>query len=92
MNTFKPGVIMIQESKLINKGTIKIEGFDTFEFNRKTNGGGGGLLTAIDQNYNPVLISEHDDTEILVVEATIGENKIVLHVNFMKNTGNILGN
>ena len=78
----KPGVIMIQESKLAKKNSIKLDGFDTFEFIRK-NKNGGGLYTAIHSDFSPVLVSEQSDMEILVVEATLGTHK----VNFINSYG-----
>ena len=38
---------------------------------------GGGLLTAVDQDLDPVLISEGgEENEILVVQANLGNQKI----------------
>ena len=65
INQFKPGCILIQESKLRNKGSLKLDGYQIFELNRI--GMGGGLFTAIDENLSPVLIRPgQDNTEILV--------------------------
>ena len=54
INYFKPSCIIIQESKLKSKGTLKLNGYQIFELNR--DGCGGGLFTAVDENLNPVLI------------------------------------
>ena len=70
INQFKPGCILIQESKLRNKGSLKLDGYQIFELNRI--GMGGGLFTAIDENLSPVLIRPgQDNTEILVTQICI---------------------
>ena len=38
--------------------------------------GGGGLLTAVHQNLEPVSINEDHEHEILVVEAKLGKYKV----------------
>ena len=49
---------------------MKLKGYQTFELNR--NGMGGGLLTAVDENLSPVLVSAGDEeNEILVVQVTV---------------------
>ena len=67
INTFTPSVITIQETKLRKSGTFRIPGYQVFE--KVRNGFGGGLLTAVDENLLPVLIStgNDDESEILVV-------------------------
>ena len=63
-----PGVILLQETKLYNQGKVKLPGFVIFEKLRKY-AGGGGLMTAVHENLNPMLIEEDDeDTEILTVD------------------------
>ena len=70
-----PSCITIQESKLRNSGSIKLENYQIFEKNRS--GFGGGLLTAVDQNLEPVLIeSANDESEILVVQCQIEDLKL----------------
>ena len=70
-----PTCILIQESKLRNPGTFKLQGYQIFEKIRT--GLGGGLLTAIEENLSPVLIcSETIETEILVVQVKAGIQKI----------------
>ena len=46
-----------------------------FEYLRKDKGG-GGLLTAVHKNLHPVSVSEDTDTEILVVQGDINNEKI----------------
>ena len=55
INHFKPSCILIQESKLRNKGSLKLKGYQVFELNRQ--GMGGALFTAIDVDLSPVLVS-----------------------------------
>ena len=63
-----PGVIMLQETKLYNQGKVKLPDFIIFEKLRKY-AGGGGLMTAVHENLNPILIEEDDEeTEILIVD------------------------
>ena len=64
----KPSGINIQESKI--KFLIILAGNQIFENVRK--GGGGGLLTAIDQDLCPVLISNgNEKAEIIVAGSKI---------------------
>ena len=75
MKHFKPSCVLIQESKLRKNGSLKLKGFQIFELNRQ--GMGGGLLTAVDENLCPVLISAgNEDSELLVVQAQTGKFKI----------------
>ena len=68
INHFQPTIITLQETKLRVQGLIKINGYQVFEKVRK--GYGGGLLTAVDENLQPVLIStgKTDESEILVIQ------------------------
>ena len=68
IDIFKPTVVTIQETKARKLGPVKLKGYQIFEKIRIT-GGGGGLLTAVDQNINPVLIytGKDEDTEIITV-------------------------
>ena len=76
INKFKPSVFMIQETKQNKKGLIKVPGYQIFEKVRE-NRGGGGLLTCIDEDLDPVLVANcNDDVEILTVEAKLGDKKV----------------
>ena len=74
INKFKPSVVTLQESKVKKSGSIKIPGYQIFE--KLRNGkGGGGLLTAVDEDLAPVLVSTGDDeVDTLTVETSIGNN------------------
>ena len=76
INKFKPSICTIQETKHNKVGIFKIPGYQTFEKLRNKKGG-GGLLTSVDEDLNPVLVSNcKDDIEILTVEAKLGDRKI----------------
>ena len=64
----RPSCITVQETKLRSKN-LKIPGYQVFLKNRK--GFGGGLLTAVEENLAPVLISS-SESEILVVQTKVG--------------------
>ena len=75
----KPGVTMVQETKLYKKGQIKMNNYSIFEKIRGQSEG-GGLLTMVHENFEPVLVPSRKDSKmdenILVVEAKLGKNKI----------------
>ena len=57
-------------------GSLKIENYEIFEKIR-TEGYGGGLLTAVDKSLEPVLIeAANKETEILVVQVKMGGSYI----------------
>ena len=62
--------------KIDKKGLVKLPGYQLFEKIRESKGG-GGLLTCVDKDLNPVLISScKEDTEILTVEADLGNHEL----------------
>ena len=78
VSTLNPGVIFLQESKLYTKGQIKIPNYFVFETNRAQKGG-GGLITAVHQEFKPSLIeTEIDNSDILSVKCKIGNNNVRL--------------
>ena len=83
VNQIVPSCVMVQETKLYKKGQVKIENYEVFENIRKY-GEGGGLLTLIHRNFNPVQIPLSIDCKmsenVLVTEADIG-NKRVRYIN-----------
>ena len=57
------------------RGKIKLSGYQIFEQTRT--GLGGGLLTAVKENLNPVLVNTgQDDTAILVVQVKVGNLEV----------------
>ena len=68
LNTFQPSVLTLQETKLRKTGTLRLKGYQIFEKIRKS-GVGGSLLTAVNENLTPLLIStgQEDDSEVLTV-------------------------
>ena len=61
----RPSAITIQETKLRSKH-LKIPGYQVILTNSE--GLGGGLMTAVDENLSPVLISS-PESDILVVQS-----------------------
>ena len=51
-----------------------MDDYVVFEFLRKDKGG-GGLLTAVHKNLQPVSVSDDTDTEVLGVEGKINDKK-----------------
>ena len=74
ISSFKPAVIILQETKLYKVGKYKAEGYCVFESLRNEKEG-GGLMTLVHQKLNPVFIpilkSANDKIEknILTIEA-----------------------
>ena len=77
LNEFKPTALTIQETKLGKMGVLKLKGYQVFEKTRP-NGSGGGLLTAVDEDLQPVLVStgDEDDTELITVQIKVGERQV----------------
>ena len=78
LNTIKPGIFFIEETKMKRPGkilTVSSGKYIIFELIRK-NKGGGGLAIGVDKNLQPVWIGEgDDDTEVLTVEAIANDFK-----------------
>ena len=77
IQVFQPGVIFIQESKTKRKNKVKLGNYVIFEKIRK-DCGGGGLLTAVHKNLEPISVGEDTDEEVLVVEAKLANRKVRL--------------
>ena len=79
MNEFLPGVAMFQETKLYKKGQITLKNYCSFESIREQ-GLGGGLLTMIHENFEPVQIPIKNNStmseNVLVVEANLGNSRV----------------
>ena len=77
INKFMPSVITVQEGKQGKKGLLKLKGYQIFERVRLA-GQGGGLLTAVDQDLLPVLVSASDDdeAEVMTVQVKVGDTNI----------------
>ena len=75
---FKASIVTIQETKLRRAGSLKLKGYQIYETIRTGGVEGGGLLTAVDDNINSVLISGGNDEniEILVVQANVWDYNI----------------
>ena len=73
----KCGIFTLQETKVSQKGSLKIQNYVLFELLRK-NKEGGCLMTGIHENLNPVLVYEDEEAEILVVQIVV--NKVPIRV------------
>ena len=65
---------MIQESKLPKVGMIKLKVNLVFKKIRKDTYG-GGLMTAVGTNHDPIVVYCYDNIEMLTVEVTISSKK-----------------
>ena len=54
-----PMCVCLQETKLTYQSTFQLDGYQVFEKIRKSKG--GGLLTAVSNSLNPVLIHSDND-------------------------------
>ena len=73
---FKPSIITIQETKHTKNKNLKIPEYQNFERIRSGKSG-GGLLTSITEDLNPILIhTANEDIELMTVEINVGEEKI----------------
>ena len=64
-----PQVFMVQETKAKRQNELLVKGYELYERVRKGKDGGGIVIGIKDDvESTPVLISKHEDTEILVVE------------------------
>ena len=79
---FKFGVFCLQETKLSNKGLLKVPHYVIFEVIRK-NRDGGSLMTGVHENLDPVLIFEDQDLEILVIQIKINN----IHIRILNAYG-----
>ena len=77
INFFKPSIVTVQETKLKKLGSIRLKGYQIFE-KLRAGGLGGGLLTAVDEDLEPVLISNEKDEEkeILTIQVKAGKHNI----------------
>ena len=75
VSLFKPGVILLQETKATRKNKLKLSNYVIFEHVRKETGG-GGLLTAIHETLEPVSVNLEDEEELITVEAKLGNQKV----------------
>ena len=59
VTSFSPSIVTLQETKLKSKNSFKIPGYQFFE-RLRCQKDGGGLLTAIDENLDPVLVFSNE--------------------------------
>ena len=79
LKILSPAIVMLQETKLYRRGTLKFEQLECFEKIRSDKKG-GGLMTLIHKNFEPVVIPTRNQSEmssnVLVVGAKIKNIKI----------------
>ena len=82
------GVVMLQETKLYKKGSIKFKDMCVFEQLRGVNEG-GGLMTLVHENLKPVQIPMKTTSKMsenmLVVEGIIGKIKVRFLYAYMES-------
>ena len=72
----RPSCLTLQETKLGEKVKYELEGYQVYQKNRNSHG--GGLLTAIDPGLDQVLVSDNEEAEILVTQVVIQHLKITI--------------
>ena len=79
LKTFSPAIVMLQETKMYKRGTLKFEQFECFEKIRGDKKG-GGLMTLVHKTFGPVMIPTRNQSQmssnVLIVEAKIKNMKI----------------
>ena len=70
IDKFRPGMILLQETKFKRKNSMRIPNYTVFEYVRKDSNG-GGLLTAVHNSLEPMFVAEGEDVEVIVVEITL---------------------
>ena len=75
VNTIKPSIITIQETKFTRPRSLNLPGYEVFEQPRVEKMG-GGLLTAVLLDLDPCIIADYDDVELLVVQCSLGNLKL----------------
>ena len=69
------GLFTIQETMLVKRGRLKIDGFETFESFRKKEG--GGTIIGAHKCLKPILIQEYsEEFELLVIEINVQGKQI----------------
>ena len=70
INKFRPSVVNIQETKFAQYNTLKIPGYEVFECLRKDRAG-GGIMTAVLNSLDPVIVNCDEINEILVIQLNV---------------------
>ena len=68
-------MFFIQESKVPRKGKVKLSDYVILE-QIHTVGGGGGIMTAVHKNLNPVSVGVDNEDEVLVFQSDILNLKV----------------
>ena len=70
IHAIKPDVFILQETKLVVEGSLKIEGYVIFEKVR-TLKGGGGLVIGVKPKLAPIWVNEGEDDETETLSVVI---------------------
>ena len=77
LDSLKPSVFLIEESKYKEEGKLKVNDYIIFELVRESNDGGGGLAIGCTKDLKPVLARKgNDETEALTVDICVEKMKI----------------
>ena len=76
IDVLNPAVVFLQETKVYSKGRVQLKDFEIFESIRDHNLG-GGLLTAVHKNFEPVEC-ESENQDVLVVQCKISSYQVNL--------------
>ena len=71
VHKYQPQIIILQETKFYQIGTLKIQGYQVFETVRSVKSG-GGLLTAALFILEPVLITSDADNYVMTIQIING--------------------
>ena len=86
LKIFSPGIVMLQETKLYKRGTMKFEEFQCFEKVR-CDKEGGGLMTLIHKNFNPVIIPTKDQSKMSLNIMIVGAKIRNMEIRFINAYG-----
>ena len=77
INDLNPSIFFIQETKLKEKGKLKVDDYVIFEKLRSTRKNGGGLAIGAKPEFNPTWVREGDeDLETLSIDIFVKNLKI----------------
>ena len=71
ISELEPSLFFIEETKLKNTGTLKMENYTIFELTRTSKNGGGGLALGCVKDLHPTWVWEgNDEVEALSIKKT----------------------
>ena len=83
LDSLKPSLFLIEESKYKEEGKLKVNNYIIFELVRESNDEGGGLAIGCTKDLKPVLARKrNDETEALTVDICVEKMKIKCVVGY----------